>query len=221
MKIRLFQATICTISVQGRWILSRGMLDFQGVIDYSRGGIYMLYRHSHVWWVLSICCDRWFTMLDSWHSSNDLRDPGCAHLITRVSPARDMGGGGNVHKCPVMWLASFFYWTFFSLDITVRDTFLDITGHCHKKYSTFCLTLVPWWAMILLNVQLAKLVIYTTESELSLSQKIRIYMLWLASLFLLDIFFHWTLLDITGHLTLCVRCSEQTTRTKFWRGKYL
>ena len=26
---------------------------------------------------------------DSWNSSNDLRDPGCAHVITRVSLARD------------------------------------------------------------------------------------------------------------------------------------
>ena len=29
-------------------------------------------------------------MLNSWHGSNDLRDPGCAHVITRVSPARDI-----------------------------------------------------------------------------------------------------------------------------------
>ena len=29
-------------------------------------------------------------MLDSWHISNDLRDPGCAHVITRVGETRDM-----------------------------------------------------------------------------------------------------------------------------------
>ena len=41
-------------------------------------------RHGHVWWIGPNCCDTWFTMLDSWHSSNDLRDPGCAHVIWHI-----------------------------------------------------------------------------------------------------------------------------------------
>ena len=65
------------------------------IISSSRQLIYIFsatYRHDHVWWIRPNCCETWLTMLDSWHSSNDLRDPGFAHAITvaPVSPTRDM-----------------------------------------------------------------------------------------------------------------------------------
>ena len=69
---------------QAKWF------SYRFVVANVPNNILQIYRHGHVWWIGPNCCDTWFTMLDSWHSSNDLRDPGCAHVITRVSTTRDM-----------------------------------------------------------------------------------------------------------------------------------
>ena len=55
---------------------------------------------------------------------------------------------------------------FFLLDIFFHWTLLDITGHCHIKIFDFLSYLSSLMSNDSPDVQLAKLVIYTTESEL-------------------------------------------------------
>ena len=67
--------------------------------------------------------------------------------------------------CLFFFTGFFFHWTL--LDITGHYwTLLDITGHCHIKIFDFLSYLSSLMSNDSPDVQLAKLVIYTTESEL-------------------------------------------------------